>query len=79
MAPPSFAFDLMRTAVLSLAARHPALSSLFNPRQSSAVSYRDSPLNAVATRCSRPDRAAVRCCLNARSRSPPVASADPAT
>jgi 3-(3-hydroxy-phenyl)propionate hydroxylase len=45
MAPPSFAFDLMRTAVLSLAAAHPQLSSLINPRQTSAIAYRQSPLN----------------------------------
>lgn len=48
MAPPSFAFELMRTAVLGLAARHPALRSLINPRQSSAITYYDSPLNATA-------------------------------
>jgi 3-(3-hydroxy-phenyl)propionate hydroxylase len=30
MAPPSFAFDLMRTAVLGLAKKHPSLSSLIN-------------------------------------------------
>lgn len=47
MAPPSFAFDLMRTAVLSLAARHPGLSSLINPRQTSAITYRASPLNVA--------------------------------
>ena len=46
MAPPSFAFDLMRTAVLGLAARHPALQTLINPRQTSAICYGDSPLNA---------------------------------
>ena len=45
MAPPSFAFDLMRTAVLGLAVRHPQVRSLINPRQSSAISYSDSPLN----------------------------------
>ncbi len=33
MAPPSRGFELMRDAVLSLAARHPALRSLINPRQ----------------------------------------------
>ncbi|WP_027815436.1 FAD-dependent oxidoreductase [Paraburkholderia bannensis] len=48
MAPPSFAFELMRTAVLSLAARHPGVRSLINPRQTSAIAYRDSPLNAVS-------------------------------
>ena len=46
MAPPSFAFDLMRKAVLSLAVDHPALASLVNPRQTSAITYRQSPLNA---------------------------------
>ncbi|MDB5935278.1 MAG: FAD-dependent oxidoreductase [Massilia sp.] len=45
MAPPSFAFALMRTAVLSLAEKHPAVRSLINPRQSSAIAYTDSPLN----------------------------------
>ncbi|MEO6744422.1 MAG: FAD-dependent oxidoreductase [Caldimonas sp.] len=52
MAPPSFAFDLMRTAVLGLAKKHPSLSSLINPRQTSAISYATSPLNAA------PDRSA---------------------
>ncbi|WP_396330040.1 FAD-dependent oxidoreductase [Burkholderia anthina] len=46
MAPPSFAFDLMRKAVLTLAVRHPALRSLINPRQTSAIAYAASPLNA---------------------------------
>jgi 3-(3-hydroxy-phenyl)propionate hydroxylase len=46
MAPPSFAFELMRTAVLGLAAKHPGLSSLINPRQTSAITYHSSPLNA---------------------------------
>ncbi|WP_174907137.1 FAD-dependent oxidoreductase [Burkholderia diffusa] len=46
MAPPSFAFDLMRKAVLTLAVRHPALRSLINPRQTSAIAYTASPLNA---------------------------------
>ncbi|MEX6723703.1 FAD-dependent monooxygenase [Parapedomonas caeni] len=45
MAPPSRGFALMRTAVLSLAARHPALASLINPRQTSASHYGHSPLN----------------------------------
>ncbi|KFG93012.1 FAD-dependent oxidoreductase [Burkholderia paludis] len=47
MAPPSFAFELMRRAVLSLAVRHPALRSLINPRQTSAIAYAASPLNAA--------------------------------
>lgn len=46
MAPPSFAFDLMRTAVLSLAVKHPRVRSLINPRQTSAIAYSASPLNA---------------------------------
>jgi len=47
MAPPSFAFALMRKAVLSLAAQHPAVRSLINPRQSSAIAYTASALNAA--------------------------------
>ena len=46
MAPPSFAFDLMRRAALSLAVAHPQLASLINPRQTSAITYLQSPLNA---------------------------------
>ncbi len=49
MAPPSFGFELMRTAVLGLAAAHPGLRSLINPRQTSAISYTSSPLNAALT------------------------------
>jgi 3-(3-hydroxy-phenyl)propionate hydroxylase len=45
MAPPSFAFELMRKAVLGLAVKFPELRSLINPRQSSAIAYTDSPLN----------------------------------
>jgi 3-(3-hydroxy-phenyl)propionate hydroxylase len=45
MAPPSFAFDLMRRAVLSLAVKHPGVRSLINPRQTSAIAYTHSPLN----------------------------------
>src|SRR5215475_14264912 len=37
MAPPSFAFELMRHAVLSLAVKHECVRSLINPRQSSAI------------------------------------------
>ena len=47
MAPPSFAFDLMRKAVLGLALKHAGLRSLINPRQSSAITYTASPLNAA--------------------------------
>ncbi|MGP3920847.1 FAD-dependent monooxygenase [Nonomuraea sp. 10N515B] len=40
MAPPSFAFDTMRTAVLSLTAEgHSWASSLINPRQTTPISY----------------------------------------
>ena len=46
MAPPDFAFELMRTAVLGLAGRHPGLRPLINPRQTSAICYSGSPLNA---------------------------------
>ncbi|MBV1701961.1 MAG: FAD-dependent oxidoreductase [Hyphomicrobiales bacterium] len=49
MAPPSFAFELMRTAVLGLAVKHPELSSLINPRQSSPIAYTQSSLNAVGS------------------------------
>jgi 3-(3-hydroxy-phenyl)propionate hydroxylase len=33
--------------VLSLAAKHPAMSTLINPRQSSAIHYESSPLNTM--------------------------------
>jgi 3-(3-hydroxy-phenyl)propionate hydroxylase len=46
MAPPGFAFRAMRAAVLNLAVDHPQVRSLINPRQSSAISYLDSTLNA---------------------------------
>ena len=49
MAPPTFAFRLMREAVLDLALDHPAVRSLINPRQSSAITYQDSPLNAKSS------------------------------
>jgi len=45
MAPPSFAFELMRRAVLTLAVKHPEVRSLINPRQTSPISYSNSPLN----------------------------------
>jgi 3-(3-hydroxy-phenyl)propionate hydroxylase len=45
MAPPSDGYTIMREAVLSLAAKHPAMSSLINPRQSSAIHYDASRLN----------------------------------
>jgi 3-(3-hydroxy-phenyl)propionate hydroxylase len=45
MSPPSFGFDLMRTAVLGLAVEHPFVRPLINPRQTQAVRYTQSPLN----------------------------------
>ncbi|MEN9559272.1 MAG: hypothetical protein RLZZ502_483 [Pseudomonadota bacterium] len=39
MAPPSHAFALLRTAVLSLAQTEPRLRSLINPRQTTAIHY----------------------------------------
>lgn len=45
MAPPSFAFELMRTAVLSLAEKHACVRPLINPRQTNAITYADSALN----------------------------------
>ncbi|CAE6726504.1 FAD-dependent oxidoreductase [Paraburkholderia nemoris] len=52
MAPPSFAFDLMRQAVLGLATHHPAVRPLINPRQTHAIAYAESPLNRVAVAAS---------------------------
>ncbi|REE21919.1 3-(3-hydroxy-phenyl)propionate hydroxylase [Paraburkholderia sp. BL27I4N3] len=48
MAPPSFAFDLMRQAVLGLAEHHAAVRPLINPRQTHAIAYAQSPLNETA-------------------------------
>lgn len=45
MAPPDFAFRLMREATLRLALDEPAVRPLINPRQSAPVGYGDSPLN----------------------------------
>ena len=47
MAPPSSAFKLMREAALGLATRDPFFATLINPRQSSAITFADSPLNAA--------------------------------
>jgi 3-(3-hydroxy-phenyl)propionate hydroxylase len=47
MAPPDFAFRLMREATLRLALDEPAVRSLINPRQSAPVAYGNSPLNAA--------------------------------
>lgn len=45
MAPPDFAFRLMREATLRLALDEPGVRSLINPRQSAPVAYAGSPLN----------------------------------
>ncbi|MEO6624846.1 MAG: FAD-dependent monooxygenase [Burkholderiaceae bacterium] len=45
MAPPDFAFELMRQATLRLALTDPSVRSLINPRQSVPIRYADSPLN----------------------------------
>jgi 3-(3-hydroxy-phenyl)propionate hydroxylase len=45
MAPPDFAFRLMREATLRLALDEPAVRPLINPRQSAPVAYAGSPLN----------------------------------
>jgi 3-(3-hydroxy-phenyl)propionate hydroxylase len=45
MAPPDFAFRLMREATLRLAQDEAAVRSLINPRQSAPVAYDASPLN----------------------------------
>jgi 3-(3-hydroxy-phenyl)propionate hydroxylase len=46
MAPPDFAFRLMREATLRLAVDEPGVRSLINPRQSAPVAYTESALNA---------------------------------
>jgi 3-(3-hydroxy-phenyl)propionate hydroxylase len=45
MAPPNFAFRLMREAVLRLAVGDPKVRPLINPRQTSPIAYVGSPLN----------------------------------
>ncbi|HYF20356.1 MAG TPA: FAD-dependent monooxygenase [Ramlibacter sp.] len=45
MAPPDFAFSLMREATLRLALDEPRVRSLINPRQTAPIAYADSPLN----------------------------------
>lgn len=44
MAPPDFAFRLMREAALRLAVDEPAVRSLVNPRQTAPIAYAGSPL-----------------------------------
>lgn len=43
MSPPTFAFELMRKAVLSLASRHEWVRPLINPRQTQAAAYAMDP------------------------------------
>ena len=45
MAPPDFAFALMRDAVLRLSLDEPRVRPLINPRQSAPIAYAASPLN----------------------------------
>ena len=45
MAPPDFAFRLMREATLKLALSDSKVRSLINPRQSTPITYVNSPLN----------------------------------
>jgi 3-(3-hydroxy-phenyl)propionate hydroxylase len=45
MSPPSRGFDVLREAVLSLAAEHRGIAELINPRQTAAVAYVGSPLS----------------------------------
>jgi 3-(3-hydroxy-phenyl)propionate hydroxylase len=47
MAPPDFAYRLMREATLRLAVSDAQVRSLINPRQSSPITYTGSPLNAA--------------------------------
>lgn len=49
MAPPNFAFKLLREATLRLAVDDEKVRSLINPRQSAPVQYRDSALNVPQT------------------------------
>ena len=49
MAPPNFAFRLLREATLRLAVDDEKLRPLINPRQSAPVSYEASPLNLPQT------------------------------
>lgn len=45
MAPPNFAYQLMREATLRLAGTDATVRPLINPRQSAPIVYQDSPLN----------------------------------
>jgi 3-(3-hydroxy-phenyl)propionate hydroxylase len=46
MSPPSRGFDVLREAVLSLAASERGIAELINPRQTAAVTYAASPLSS---------------------------------
>lgn len=46
MSPPSRGFELLREAALSLAGDHPMIANLLNPRQTSALTYSNSPLSS---------------------------------
>jgi 3-(3-hydroxy-phenyl)propionate hydroxylase len=48
MAPPHFGFKLMREAALRLACENETVRGLINPRQSTPISYPDSPLNIAS-------------------------------
>lgn len=47
MSPPHRGFELLREASLSLAARHPHIARLVNPRQTHAITYTRSPLSCA--------------------------------
>ena len=49
MSPPNRGFDLMREACLSLAARHPGIARLINPRQTHAITYAEYPVPQAMT------------------------------
>jgi len=51
MSPPSFAFGLMRKAVLSLASQHEWVRPLINPRQTQAAAYAMDPARLSEQEC----------------------------
>jgi len=51
MSPPSFAFGLMRKAVLSLASQHEWIRPLINPRQTQAAAYAMDPARLSEQEC----------------------------
>ncbi|MCW5652217.1 FAD-dependent monooxygenase [Hydrogenophaga sp.] len=58
MAPPNFAYRLLREATLRLAVDDPGVRPLINPRQSSAIRYEGSPLNVAEASAWTNDQAA---------------------